>query len=367
MKTRVSLLKCRNYDEKEVRVAVENAFGLLGGMEGFVKKGEKVLIKPNILSGRPPEDGVCTHLEVIRQVVRLVKDCGALPFIADNPGGSVATIEAYKGSGLMELAKEEGIELKETCGIKVVKGLPFASYVFECDKIISLPKMKTHSLMGLTGAIKNMYGVIAGLHKAELHKQFPEASELMKVLVDIFEIRKPDIVLMDWIVSMDGDGPASGRLRNTGILIASEDSVSVDAVFSSLIGCEPLELLTTREAYGRGLGEANMENIDILGEDLKGCAIDDFQLPGKISLVNIFGPFAKPLARLVRFGPAIDGRLCLRCRICLETCPVSAITMDSKKPSIDLKKCIRCMCCHEVCPHRAVLLKTNILARSFGL
>jgi len=367
MKTKVSIVKCRSYDKEEVRIAVEKAFGLLGGMGDFVKKAEKVLVKPNMLSARPAEDGVCTHLEVIRAAVRLVKACGAIPFIGDNPGGSMSPKQAYEGSGLAALAREEGAELLEPKDIKVVKNIPFASYIFECDKIISLPKMKTHSLMGLTGAVKNMFGAVAGLHKSELHKRFPGPEEFAKVLVDAFEVAKPHLVLLDGIISMDRDGPASGRLKDTDILIAGEDSVAIDAVFSVLIGMEPLDLLTTKEAYKRQLGEADMKNIQILGEDLRECAIKDFKLPGKSGLIGFLGVFAKPVAKLVRFGPVIVEKMCKKCKLCAETCPVSAISIEEKRSLINSDICIRCMCCHEVCPYRAIVLKRNILARRFGL
>ena len=134
--------------------------------------------------------------------------------------------------------------------------------------------MKTHSLMRLTGAVKNMYGAIAGLHKTELHKKFPSPEEFAKVLIDAFEAVKPNLVLMDGIVSMDQAGPASGRLRDTGLLIAGEDSVACDSVFAELVGIRPLDILTTREAFDRKLGEADLGNIEISGENsaiLRGC------------------------------------------------------------------------------------------------
>jgi len=367
MKTKVAIVKCRSYNIEEVQIAVKKAFELLGGIGTFIKKGEKVLIKPNLLSARPPEDGVCTHLEVIRAVARLVKESGALAAVGDNPGGSMGSRQVYEASGLLAVAKEENIELKEVEDIKVVNGIPIASYFFEYDKIINLPKMKTHSLMGLTGAVKNMYGAVSGLHKSELHKKFPTPEEFAKVIVDVFEIIRSDLTLMDGIAAMDQDGPASGRLRKPELLIGGADSVAVDSVFSTLIDMEPLGLFTTREAYKRALGEAMLENIEIRGEGLKENLIKDFELPGKAGIINILGPFAKILAGFIKFGPHINEKSCRKCNICAETCPVSAITIDAVKSIIDLKKCIRCMCCHEVCPYRAVELRRNILARRFGL
>lgn len=367
MKTKVAIVKCRDYERIKVEQAVKKAFDLLGGIELFVKKGEKVLIKPNILSARLPEDGVCTHLEVIRAVIGLVRGCGAVPSVGDNPGGSISSVKAYEGCGLAFLAKEVGVELKEAKGIKVVNNMPIASYIFECDKIINLPKMKTHILMGLTGAVKNMYGAVAGLHKSELHKKFPSREKFAEVLADVFEITKPSLVLMDGIVSMDQAGPSSGRLRNSGLLIAGQDSVAIDAVFAGLAGTKPLDILSTKEAYRRKLGEADLENIEILGENIKESLINDFKVPGKSGLITALGPCAEFAARFVKFGPRINEKLCKKCMICRDSCPVSAITVNAGNSAIDLKKCVRCMCCHEVCPYKAIELKCNFLARLFGL
>jgi uncharacterized protein (DUF362 family)/Pyruvate/2-oxoacid:ferredoxin oxidoreductase delta subunit len=367
MKTKVSITKCKTYERIEVELAVRKAFGLIGGIGVFVRKDEKVLIKPNMLSARMPEDGVCTHPEVIRAVIRLVRECGAVPCIGDNPGGSISSAEAYEGSGLALLAKEEGVELKEIKDVKVINGIPIAAYFFECDKIINLPKMKTHCLMGLTGAVKNMYGAVAGLHKSELHKKFPSPEEFAKVLVDTFEAVKPDLVLMDGITAMDGQGPSSGRLKHPGILLAGEDSVAIDSVFAELIAMKPLDILTTKEAYRRKLGEADLKNIEISGESVKDSLINDFEVPGTPGLIAILGPLAKFVAGFIKFGPDINEKLCRKCMICSNSCPVSAITIKSERSTINLKKCIRCMCCHEVCPHKAIKLKKNILARVFGL
>jgi len=364
---KVSIVKCRTYDREDVRRGVKKALDLLGGITQFIKKGDRVLIKPNLLSARPVEDNVCTNLEVIRAVVRLVREAGGMPLIGDNPGGSVSPKKVYEDSGIAALAAEEKAELKEVENVKMVNGIPMASYLFECDKIINLPKMKTHSLMGLTGAVKNMYGMVAGLYKTQRHKDFPAPADFAKVLADVFEIKKPALSLMDGIISMDREGPSSGRLRNTWLLIASEDGVALDSVFSALIGMKPLDLLTTREAHKRGLGEADLGNIEILGGALEDHMIEGFELPGTGKIIGILGPFAGFAASFVRFQPRINQRRCRKCRVCLQSCPVYAIIIDEKRQFIDPGKCLRCMCCHEVCPYKAIELKRNALARAFGL
>ncbi|MBU3911635.1 MAG: DUF362 domain-containing protein [Candidatus Omnitrophica bacterium] len=367
MKTRVSIVKCGTYDIDTVQAASERAFELLGGLDAFIKNGERVLLKPNMLSSRPPEHGVNTHIEVIRACARLVKKQGAIPVIGDNPGGSITARQAYEGSGLLDMAKEEGLECLDVKDVKMVQGMPIASYFFECDKIISIPKMKTHSLMTMTGAIKNMYGAVTGLNKSQLHKRFPRPDDFACVIVDVFQAVKPCLVLMDGIVAMHGNGPASGTLRDVGLLIAGEDSVAVDSVFSGLIGIDPFKIATIKQAAKRSLGQADLKDIEIVGESLEKNMIQGFRLPASTMLSAIPGPVVRLLTGLIKFGLRINEGLCKKCMICAKTCPVSAITIDDKISRIDSKKCIRCMCCHEVCPYNAVELRRNILARLFGL
>ncbi|MFC1509484.1 DUF362 domain-containing protein [Candidatus Omnitrophota bacterium] len=367
MKTRVSIVKCKTYNDKEVGLSVARAFELLGGISSFVRKGERVLIKPNMLSGKTAEFGVNTHIEIIRAVVRLIKECGGSPLIGDTPGGALTSKEVYASSGILSLSQEEEVECLEVNNVKMVSGIPMASYFFECDKIISLPKMKTHSLMGLTGAVKNMYGAVSGLYKSELHKAFPRPEKFANVLVDVFKEVKPHLVLMDAVIAMDGNGPSAGRLKNVGLLIGGEDSVAVDTVFSHLIGMDPLSLLTTKEAYRRGLGQTDLKKIDLVGEKIEKGLIKDFDLPRSKAFMRLPSPILKKIAGFVKFRPYIDEGLCKRCMLCVKTCPVSVITVDKKITNIDYKKCIRCMCCHEVCPHRAIEVKRGILARVFGL
>ena len=366
MKSKVSIIKCKTYRPSEVQPAVARAFELLGGISSFVKKGEKVLVKPNMLSGKPPEHGVNTHIEVVRAVVKLIKECEAFPIIGDNPGGSTSPRQAYESSGMSSIANEEKIELAEVKDVKVVRGMPIASYFFECDKIISLPKMKTHNLMILTGAVKNMYGAVSGLNKTQLHKRFLMPEEFVNVLVDVLEAVRPHLVLMDGIIAMDGDGPVSGRLKDVGLLIASQDSVALDSVFSHLIGVSPFKILTTKEAHRRGLGEIDLEKIEIAGEAIEKSFIKEFKLPRSSIAIKLPHFLAKIIAGFVKFGPYINERLCKKCSICAESCPVSAITINEKESRIDCRNCIRCMCCNEVCPYGAVELKRNILARVCG-
>ncbi len=367
MKTKVCIVKCKTYDFAEVNESVKKAFDFLGGLSSFIGKDEKVLIKPNMLSGKTAEYGVNSHIEVVRAIIRQVKECGAFPAIGDNPGGSDSPSKIYASSGFLTVAREENVECIESKSVKMIKDIPVSSYFLEYDKIISVPKMKTHSLMGLTGAVKNMYGAVSGLAKSEWHKKRPSPGEFSDLLIEIYGMVRPDLVLMDGVVAMEGDGPASGELKPAGILICGSDSVSIDAVFSYLTGMDPMSLLTTKKAHEKGLGQGDINEIEFPGEKPEDVKFKKFKMPRSAVVMNLPKPVVKIAAKFIKFGPHINPILCRECMLCAKSCPVRAITIDSNRKKIDHSKCIRCMCCHELCPHGAISLKRNFLAKGFGL
>ncbi|MFH1478706.1 MAG: DUF362 domain-containing protein [Candidatus Omnitrophota bacterium] len=367
MKKKVSIVRCNSYEPRELEASINKAFDLVGGLGLFIKEGDRVLLKPNMLSGSGPEEGKNTHIEVIRACAKLVRRQKATPLIGDNPGGSISAKDAYETTGIANIAREEDIELLEPKSARVISGIPISEYFFECNKIINIPKMKTHSLMTLTGAIKNMYGAVSGLNKSQYHKRFPRPEDFCGVLLDIFEMVKPTLNLMDAIVIMDGNGPAAGRLKKGNILIASSDAIALDSVFSSIVGLDPFKNIITREAHRRGLGEIDPKNIDVVGEKIENVLIKDFDLPTSKIFMNLPKFLLKILTALIRFRLHIDEKNCRRCMVCKDSCPVSCITIDSKNAFIDQAKCITCMCCHELCPYKVVEIRRNLLAKRFGL
>ncbi len=362
----ISIVRCKDYSIKNLERSLRKTFELLDAQKGL-RPGIKVLIKPNLLSKKAPEEGANTHPEFVRSVAKVVKESGAIPIIGDNPGGSSRPKEVYESSEMKRIAKEEDIDLAESEKAIFVDSIPISSYAKECDMIISLPKLKTHSLMTLTGAIKNMFGVCPGLFKTECHKAYPKPEEFCKVLVDIYSIVKPTLTIIDGIIGMDQDGPANGRLRDLGLIVAGSDGVSVDAVLSDITGIKPFELFTTREAHLRGLGNADLEKIEILGEALSEVRLNDFVLPRASLLTHLPGTALKGLTKFINFRPVIDERLCTKCNLCAETCPTKTITINKKISKIEPKNCINCLCCHEVCPYGAVYIKKSFLAKAFGL
>ena len=362
--SKVALIRCTSYDTKKVYDAVKRAVDLVGGIERFVKPGMKVLLKPNLLSARFPEDAVDTHPEVVRAVARLVKAAGCRPSLGDSPGGYGKNIdEVLEKSGMKKVAAEEGIELVKFNSSKFIDGIPVSRHVLDADCVISIPKIKTHSITVLTAAIKNMYGAVVGLYKAECHSKAPKEEDFAKIIARIYSLTKPELMIVDGIVAMEGDGPAAGQTRNMNAVMAGTDAVAIDSCIAMLVGIDPLDVLVTKEAYEMGLGEADPSLIEIVGDDVTTFAMKDFKLPQTTILKLIPRVIANGVASMIRFKPYIDSAVCTRCNLCKITCPVDAIEIDKKSCRIDYSKCVRCLCCHEVCPYKAISIKRSMLTK----
>ena len=208
-----------------------------------------------------------------------------------------------------------------------------------------------------------MYGIVPGIAKAEQHSRAPRAKEFAPIILDIFSIRKPDLTIVDAVVSMDGNGPSGGRLRKTDFIIASSDAVAIDSVLMKIIGMKVFDLYTNKEAHERGLGVTNLDEIEILGESIANVRVNDF----KFSQLGILNKTPKPFLWLIKylmvFRIDIDSRECLRCKLCEEGCPASAITISEHNKSVDHSKCLLCLCCREICPHGAIITNRSWLAR----
>jgi len=357
------LTRCCSYNPEEVHSSVAGAIELLGGMGEFVAKGEKVLIKPNLISARLPEEGVTTHPEVVRAVIKLVKEYTSDISLGDSPGGiGKNTDEVYERSGMKRVAMEEGISLVKFDRARIIKGMPVALAVLEAERVISVPKFKTHANTILTCAIKNMFGIISGLYKANMHAVAPKAEDFAKKIVDVFSMRAPDLTVLDAVVAMEGNGPATGDLRKMGLIAAGSDAVSIDAVMAKIVGLDPFNVPIIKEAHDRGLGTAEMSDMDIIGLNLKDAVQADFKLPKAYGVYKkIPQPVLKAIISLIKFFPVINKKICKKCDMCHEICLAGAVDIAEYK--IDRSKCILCLCCQEICPYKAIYIKRSVLAK----
>ncbi len=377
--TQVSITKCGSYLEEEVAKAVAEALRLIGGLDSIVKPGQRVLLKVNMLNGKPPEAAVTTHPAIVKAVIEEVKKVGGKPIIGDSPGGVSTRVEnIYTSTGIRRVAEECGAELVvfeseqpvkvQNPDARVLKEIHIAKPVAEADVIINLPKLKTHALTLYTGAIKNLFGVIPGAGKSQIHRIAPKPDKFGHALVDILEVVKPSLTIIDGVVGMEGNGPSAGIPRKVGVVIAGRDPVSCDVVGSSIIGFNPLQICTTKAAVRRRVGIGNIDDIEVLGVPISEAKVEDFLHP-LTGFLLIFPEFLWRLAASAfKVRPYINKGKCTGCGLCVKSCPVEAMVLKKRVPLIDYKECIECFCCHELCPQMAITLRrTWLLDRIYRL
>ncbi len=351
--SKVSIIKATYSDPM-----IENLLAPLGGMEQFVKKNEKVLLKVNLLSTKGPEKAVNTHPELVRAVAQAVRKAGGEPYIGDSPAGPFTKrilAKTYRRSGLESMAKEEGIPLNFNTGSKKLD-IPngkrllrttVCNFALTADKIIALPKLKTHSMQYMTLASKIMYGAVPGLTKAKYHAQFPRKLSFADMMLDILTIVKPHLYIMDGIVGMQGQGPGSGDPVKLDLVLASSDHVAMDIAVCRILGIEPVGIPALKRAKVRGMWPGK---IDYPIKNPENVAYKGFRLPNTAD--HLLTGRKTP-----NKSPVITDN-CTACGDCERICPKEAVKVQGNKAVITYSKCIRCYCCHEVCPEDAIVLRS---------
>jgi uncharacterized protein (DUF362 family)/ferredoxin len=345
---------------ENVRQAVDRAFEIFP----LKLQGMKILIKPNVLRSSEAKEGIVTNPAVLRAVVEKVETMKpASIIVGDNPGlfNYGANEECFRITGLMDAAKGYYKNIgddsrKVDFNPAFLPTVSVSRAVLDADIIISLPKFKTHGLTVITGAIKNSYGILPGAQKAWLHRESGNPIRFQEILVDVFRLRVPDLFIMDAVVGMEGNGPASPDLRDIGLMLASDNAVAMDAVVATMMGCESGRLRILQKAKEAGLGDYDLSTIEVIGE-LK--PLPDFKLPpfsGDVLLQN------EAIQTLIRnrtlMRPQADPELCTACGTCIEQCTVSALSVGNDNlPRVDADTCISCFCCQELCPEKAITLK----------
>ena len=376
MKTKVSIIQCKTYDTIPVQEAVRRSVDLLGGMKLFVKPGERILLKPNMLGAREPERAVTTHPEVVRAVVRLVREAGAIPLIGDSPGGAVKGVErVWEKTGIKKVAAEENVELVnfETSSAvekpiphRTVRSVHITKAVYDVDGIINIPKLKSHTLAIYTGALKNFYGCVPGLRKAEYHKQAPHPDEFGHLIAEIYLQVKDKVRLnvIDGIVGMEGNGPNNGDLRTLELVAASSDALALDSTLLHVLGYKPKEIEAIHYLATKHAGQSEMKDIELCGDNPAQMPLKKFKFPSNWYMHYVPHFLVNFLGKHIWMKPVIIPELCTNCLMCVQSCPVKTIKAEKgKKPVVMPEHCISCLCCHELCPSKAIELRSSRLSK----
>lgn len=372
MSSQVSILPCDNYNPDLVLETTRRAIGLIGGITNYIKPESSVLVKPNLLMAADPSSGVVTHHSVVRAVVKILKSINCRIYLGDGPsvwGNQIENIHrVFDKTQMAKIAVEEGIELVKFDKRRWRGNFPLTAWLDNCDYLVSVPKFKTHNLTTLTGAIKNLFGLVPGTYKTELHKRYFDVEDFSKVLVQIYEQARPALTIVDAIEAMEGDGPGtSGRVKKCGLLITGQDCVSIDSILAKIMGLSPEDILTNKEAAERRLGIAKINSIEISGMNLDEIRVKDFKLPSTSVKKKIPRPLIEIAKKFLRFYPKVDHRLCVRCGACIEVCPQKVISEKNNRIQINYSGCISCFCCQETCPHSAMKIKRSLLAKILKL
>ncbi|MFP4362817.1 MAG: DUF362 domain-containing protein [Spirochaetia bacterium] len=371
----VGIVKCSDYNTAKVCRSVEKALQITGFPD---VKGKNVLIKPNLLSGAMPEKAVTTHPEILRAAIRKVKKEGAARIlVGDSPGFHNSNTAAEK-AGLLEVIREEGGALWtvfekmtsfHSSKAKFVKEFQLAKQVEDVDIIINLPKMKNHQLMYITGAMKNLFGLVSGLSKSKYHMRFPDKDHFAEMIADLNLMLPEVFTIMDGIVAMEGHGPGNGVPRNTGLILASPNVLAIDIAMARITGYKPEEIPTIISGLKRGTWLTDVSQISTPGIDLEDLVIHGFD---RIEMLNENGffkrylpsPVYKFVHRITIPVPVFKKDSCIRCGECIKICPADALSFHGKTKNKmvipDYHKCIRCYCCHEICPADAIDIKRKL-------
>jgi uncharacterized protein (DUF362 family)/ferredoxin-like protein FixX len=345
---------------------------LIGGIDSFVKGGDRVLLKPNLLFGKIPEKAVTTHPSVIRCVIQLVKEAGGIPSLGDSPGISSSMGVAEK-AGIKKVAEEMGCPIVEfnrpvlPPGKKgrTFKHIEIDQAIYEADVIINLPKWKTHAQMLLTLGVKNLFGCIPGPRKALWHLKAGEDHKLFaQVLVDLYQMIQPSLTILDGIVGMDGNGPGSGDPIPLELILASRDPFCLDQIVCDLLGISRDSLLTNRVAFEQGLGK---NGVVTAGENPEDVKITKFKFPNPYRIDwYLPGFIKKSFKSAFSSKPVIAKDVCKLCNQCVEICSPKALNESRKELVFDYGKCIRCFCCQEICPEGAITIKQGWALKILG-
>lgn len=379
---KVAVVGCDDYDRDKVCATVRRATDLIGGINRFVDPGMKILLKFNLLQGSAPEKCVTTHPEVVYAVAKILKEHGCEVVFGDSPGSGILYTEknlrkAYEASGFDKVAEELDIPLNYDVGYRevsapessTIKRFPIINPALDCDALVVVSKAKTHTFTYLSGGAKNIFGVIPGIEKPTYHARLPDPRDFGRMIVDLNNVVKPKLQIIDAIMGMEGDGPHTGTPRKIGAVLASGDYSAIDVAACRLMSIDPMRVPTIADAVERGYLKEDFGDVSIAGDDPRNLIVRDYRGPstypgrGGGGWTHRFFPLLFAFANERTPRPVIHRDRCIGCMKCVRSCPAKTITIVDKKPAIDYKNCIKCYCCHEMCDSHAISLERSLAGK----
>ena len=357
----VGIYKCSEYDENKLDDVINKLF-LEHGFDEMILKGMNVALKPNLVSKKKPGEAVTTHPLFIKAVAKKIISLGANVVLCDSFFSSYKenVLENYYTYNELKPLEEIGLKLNYDTSSEYVKikgdlvsGCDIISPILNSDLVINLAKVKTHSLLNFSCATKNMFGILPGLRKTEMHSRFPKQIDFANAVIDISLAIKNQISIVDGILALEGNGPTAGTPRKLGVILASENQFELDYVANEIIGMDVKDSYIVAESIKRNLCDPT--NIKVVGEKIENVKVTGFKFPDTIGkkTMGIGAGFAKH----IKPYPIFNKDKCKLCKICIERCPRGALCVKNGKISLIKKKCIACFCCHEHCPYKAIDIK----------
>ena len=375
--SKVAMSACADYQPQNVQTAVDDILSQLGGLQNFVKPNQKVFIKVNLVREMSPDKHGTTHPEVVIALVNELAKITPNIVVGDSCGGLYTKgvmNTVYNKCKMTDISSRTIATLNDDFDFqtvdlngKVMQKCEIINAFVNADVVINMTKLKTHSFAGYTGAVKNLYGLIPGLIKVELHSRFPDLGDFCNLLCDIEQYASQKIVLhvIDGVIGMEGAGPTNGKPKFIGQILASANPYDLDVVAVSLFG-KPFQMPLLQVAKERGLVSDDLSTIDFDFSTLEGKFVDDFDVP-EVTSANTFLNMPKWVKKLAKTHLTkkvkIDKNKCRGCGKCVTHCPAQALKVVDKKAKISQSKCIRCYCCQELCPFDAVQLKKTLMYR----
>ena len=378
----VSIVPLGDYDAVGARRALEDALAPIGGLD-FIKEGMTVVIKANLVSAMKPDEAATTHPVLLCALCDMIRERGAGEIIiGDSPGGlynAAHLSRVYNVTGMHD-CEAHGAVLNTDFGegeahfpdAKVCSTFTYTTYLDRADVIINFCKLKSHGMMGMSAAAKNMFGTIPGIIKPEYHYRFPSYTDFSDMLVDLDEYFHPTLSIADAVIGMEGNGPTAGTPKYMGALLASHSPHNLDMIAAKMIGFEPFEIPTLDAAHRRGMVPDTVEEVPLIGE-LEKLLVPDFKRVVERRSLGFWDSTESPVknflgkiaAKVLKTRPVLKNKLCVGCGVCANICPAKAIVIRDGKAVIDRGACIRCFCCQEFCPKSAMKVGRSFIASIF--